>query len=197
MLAQPPQADTDIGMPIELYLTESHHNPFEIINGERVPKMPSGWIHSEIIRLIFRLLDAFVTAHQLGDVYAETTFIFPHTSKKNWVTGSRIPDVMFYAGSQVRDFIQTAEDKNLPLAIVPDLIIEVLSPTDTFSQIDEKVSYDLANGVKMVWLIDPNRRKAWVYTPDTENSQVFGAEGVLTAEEILPNFKLELAKLWR
>lgn len=197
MLAQPSQTDTDIGMPIELYLTESQNNPFEIINGERVLKMPSGWIHSEIIRLIFRLLDAFVTAHQLGDVYAETTFIFPHTSKKNWVSGSRIPDVMFFTGSRLRDFIQTTDDKNLPLAIGPDLIIEVLSPTDTFSLIDEKVSYDLANGVKAVWLIDPNRRKAWVYTPDTENSQVFGAEGVLTAEELLPNFKLELAKLWR
>lgn len=197
MLAQPSQADTDIGMPIELYLTESQNNPFEIINGERVLKMPSGWIHSEIIRLIFRLLDAFVTAHQLGDVYAETTFIFPHTSKKNWVSGSRIPDVMFFTGSRLRDFIQITDDKNLPLAIVPDLIIEVLSPTDTFSLIDEKVSYDLANGVKVVWLIDPNRRKAWVYTPDTENSQVFGAEGILTTEELLPNFKLELAKLWR
>jgi len=196
MLVEQSKTNTNIGMSVQEYLIQSNDNPFEIINGERVPKMPSGWIHSEVIRIIYRLLDAFVTTHHLGDVYQETTFIL-NAQKKNWLSGSRIPDVMFYVGSRVQEFIRTVEDKNLPLAIVPDLVIEVLSPTDLFSQIDEKVSLDLENGVQIVWLIDPNRHKAWVYTPHTENSQVFGAEGVLMAEELLPNFKLNLADLWK
>ncbi len=186
-----------IGMPLEAYLRESSENPFEIINGERVYKMPSGWIHSEIIRLIFRILDSFVSAHQLGDVYQESTFIFPHPDRKSWVQGSRIPDVMFYTGKRVRDFIRTTPDKNLPLALVPDLVIEVLSPTDTFSQVDEKIRFDLQNGVQIVWLIDPNRRKAWIYTASTDNSQVIGADGSLMAEKLLPNFKLNLTDVWQ
>jgi Uma2 family endonuclease len=74
-----------LGMPIEAYLREARETPFEIINGERIYKMPSGWMHSEIIRLIFRLLDSFVTLHHLGDVYPESTFIFPHPDHKNWL----------------------------------------------------------------------------------------------------------------
>lgn len=50
--------------------------------------------------------------------------------------------------------------------------------------------------LKAVWLIDPNRRKAWVYTPDDDSPKVFLAEGILREETLLPNFKLELAKIW-
>jgi Uma2 family endonuclease len=104
---------------------------------------------------------------------------------------------MFYTGKRVQEFIRNIPDKNMPLALVPDLVIEVLSPTDTFSQVDEKVRFDLQNGVQVVWLIDPNRRRAWIYTTNADNSQVIGADGVLTAEHLLPNFKLNLADVWR
>ncbi|PJF30034.1 MAG: hypothetical protein CUN52_05320 [Phototrophicales bacterium] len=58
------------------------------------------------------------------------------------------------------------------------------------------MNFDLSNGVKTVWLIDPTLHKAWIYTPDSSSPTVVGAEGILTVESLLPNFQLELAQLW-
>jgi len=56
--------------------------------------------------------------------------------------------------------------------------------------------FDLDNGAKVIWIIDPESRSAWVYTSDTNRPQRFGADGVLSAPDILPNFLLELSNLW-
>ena len=197
MISDNPKTQARIGMSLEDYLREANEKPFEIINGERVYKMPPKSLHMWILRAIFRLLDAFVTKHNLGEVFSEGTYIVPENYDSEWVTGSRVPDILFYTRERIDNYFREHPDwQSKPMLIVPDLVIEILLPNDTFSLIDEKVSYDLANGVKVVWLIDPNRRKAWVYTPDGDSPIVFGAEGILREETLLPNFVLELAKIW-
>ncbi|MCL4252605.1 MAG: Uma2 family endonuclease [Anaerolineae bacterium] len=52
------------------------------------------------------------------------------------------------------------------------------------------------NGVKQIWLIDPDRRGALVYLPDANRPTRFGEGGVLSAPAILPNFELHLATVW-
>lgn len=197
MISDNPKTVTRIGMSLEDYLREANEKPFEIINGERIYKMPPKSLHMWILRAVFRLLDAFVTQHNLGEVFSEGTYIVPENYDSEWVTGSRAPDIMFYTRPRIDNYFREHPDwQSTPMLIVPDLVIEILSPNDTFSLIDEKVSYDLANGVKVVWLIDPNRRKAWVYTPDGDSPVVFGADSILREETLLPNFALELAKIW-
>jgi len=197
MIPEKPKSDVRVGMSLEDYMREANDNPFEIINGERVYKMPPMTLHTRILKAVLFALESYVIHHRLGESFPEMTYILPEKYDSNWVTGSRVPDIVFYTRQRLEDYFNHSPDWDTrPMLIVPDLTIEIISPNESFSQIDVKVTHDLANGVKAVWLIDPTRRKAWVYTPEGDSPVVFGAEGILTKETLLPNFKLELAKTW-
>ncbi len=197
MINNPPTPiDVSNGMSLDDFMRLSNEHPFEIVNGRRIDKMSTGRKHSEIIQKIFILLYLHITQFQLGRLYQETTFILPENVTPRWVKGSRMPDIMFYIKARIDayDAINPIDDN--PFAIPPDLIIEVLSPTDLFSDVEDKIFMDLDNGVKMLWLIDPIHKRASIYTADSTAIQRFHIEGQLTAPDILPNFALDLADVW-
>src|ERR1700690_2593587 len=70
----------------------------------------------------------------------------------------RVPDVLVVLGPEPDEQILTSP---------PFLCIEVLSPEDRVSQIQEKIDDYFGFGVRWVWLIDPWARRAWIHTPDT------------------------------
>ncbi|MCU0481308.1 MAG: Uma2 family endonuclease [Anaerolineae bacterium] len=197
MISDNPKTETRIGMSLEDYMREANEKPFEMINGKQIYRIPNFALHGWILKEVFRCVDSFAVQNQLGEAFSGMTYAIHEQDNMNWITGSRDPDMAFFERNRIDEYFRDHPDwQSTPMLIVPDLAIEILSPNDTFSLMDEKVSYDLANGVKAVWLIDPNRRKAWVYTPDGDSPVVFGADGILVEETLLPNFKLELAKIW-
>jgi Uma2 family endonuclease len=72
-------------------------------------------------------------------------------------TRYRVPDICVVAGPEPEEQIFTRP---------PFLCIEILSPEDRMSRMQEKIDEYLAFGVSFVWLIDPQTRKAWVYTTE-------------------------------
>ncbi|MDZ4672242.1 MAG: Uma2 family endonuclease [Phototrophicales bacterium] len=191
MLTDRPQIDLREGMSLDEFLRQSNDQPFELINGRRIDKMPPGLPHNVILRAIFRLLDPFVMQHDLGEAFSENAFITEE--RTDWVRGSRIPDISFYRKARIQH-IMNAMPAVIP--IVPDLIMEILSPTDNLLDVQDRILFDFDNGVKQIWLIDPERRGALVYIPDANRPQRFGEDGVLSAPDILPNFELALNKIW-
>src|SRR5690606_2584147 len=88
----------------------------------------------------------------------------------NWVTGSRIPDVMFYVGDRLAKYkAETPDYRERPLSIVPDLVIEVVSPNDKVIELDAKIDLYLSDGVRLIWVFNPQSRKVTVHAPDLEN----------------------------
>jgi Uma2 family endonuclease len=75
------------------------------------------------------------------------------------------------------------------LETIPDLVVEVVSKNDTRAQVRRKVEDYLAAGVKVVWVADPATTSVTAHRPGME-PEVFGPEAVLTAEEIIPGFRL-------
>lgn len=94
-------APVQLAMPLQEFLLQYHDQPFEWINGERRRLMANVSEHSEIIRSVFVPLYRFGTTNSVGEAYNETTFILPDASRTDWVTGSRVPDVMFYTGDRL------------------------------------------------------------------------------------------------
>lgn len=186
-----------VGMPLSEFLEQNSEQPFELINGEKVIIMPNVFGHSYIVRAMFLALYLHVTSKLLGEVFSETTFVLPDADDANWVTGSRIPDVMFYAGDRIADYIaRTADWRSRPVPLVPDFVIEVVSPTDKFSDLDAKIDAYLADGVRLIWVIDPQRRKAIVYAPDAEQPFHLAGDAILDAEDVVPGFQIVLSKLF-
>jgi Uma2 family endonuclease len=78
---------------------------------------------------------------------------------------------------------------------VPVLAVEILSPSDTVEEIDEKVDSYLTAGVALVWVLDPHDRTVTVYRPDAR-PQLFNDEQELTGEPHLPGFRAPVARLF-
>jgi Uma2 family endonuclease len=78
---------------------------------------------------------------------------------------------------------------------VPTLVVEILSPSDTEEEMNEKVDEYLAAGVALVWLVDPHHRTVEVHRPDGE-PELFNARQELTAEPHLPGFRVPVARVF-
>lgn len=183
-----------VGMPLSEYLEQGNDNPFEIINGEMIPRLPNPVGHSYLIRLLARL---FESVAQFGECFSETTYILPDRYDPNWVTGSRIPDVIFINAERWSSYIAANSDwKEKPLVMVPDLVIEVISATDRYSKVDEKVDAYLADGVRLIVIVDPFTRKAVVHTSDAEQPLHLAGDALLDFSDLIPDFKIPLLTLF-
>ncbi len=85
-------------------------------------------------------------------------FCFPEQRVQIAPERYRVPDVCVYIGAEPQDAVF-----NTP----PFLVIEILSPRDTFHNIQEKLSDYLAFGVPYIRVVDPRSKSATVYTPGT------------------------------
>lgn len=186
-----------VGMSLADFLEQSTQGDFELIDGERRPKLPPVYGHSRIIRLIMRLLDAYAQQHALGEAFSETTFIMPDRLDSNWVEGSRIPDLMYFAADRIQAYLESTEDsESKPLPLVPDFVIEVISPNDKFADVMDKAQGYLRDGVRLVWVIDMQGKRAFVFEPDAETVRTLKGDALLAADEILPGFSVKLSDLF-
>ena len=168
--------------------------PFEIIDGERRPLMPPVVIHGVILRALFRLLDAFCISNHLGEVITEMPFVLTYDS--DWVKGSRVPDLMFIAAGRWKEYIAATSDwRHKPYILVPDLVVEVVSPNDLYTEIQDKVDRYLADGVRLIWVVDPQRSRVSVY--EGERFVTLGEDDILTGSTIIPGFSVELAAFFQ
>jgi Uma2 family endonuclease len=186
-----------VGMSMADFLEQSAAQPFELIYGEKRVKMPTVYGHARLIHLLLRLLEARAKENKSGRVLAETTFILPDSIASNWVQGSRTPDLMFFTGNRIEQYEQaTANADELPLALVPDFVIEVISPTDKFTEVMDKIDLYLQDGVQLVWAVDMKRKKVTVYTPDGDLSQTFEGDEVLDVSDVVPDFRIKVSELF-
>jgi Uma2 family endonuclease len=79
--------------------------------------------------------------------------------------------------------------------VVPDLVVEVLSPSNAAAQVNEKVRIYLAAGVRLVWVVDPVAEVVTVYEPDG-TARLLRPGEALDGGAMLPGFVLPLADLF-
>jgi Uma2 family endonuclease len=81
------------------------------------------------------------------------------------------------------------------LQLAPDLAVEVLSRGNTRKEMQLKLKEYSAAGTLLVWYIDPERRRATIYTSPVDGEQI-DEKGVLDGRDVLPGFRLKLKKLF-
>lgn len=186
----------DDGIALAEFLHRSAAQPIEIIAGEIVEKMPTILLNSVLIRTLFIALHQFVSARRLGEVFQETTFIQVDSARADWVRGSLIPDLMLIAADRFAAYVAATPDYAArPLAIVPDLAIEVLSPSDSFADVMAKVELYLSLGVHRVWIVDAAARKVLVYAPG-QPTRYLSAGELLTGDDPIEGFTLPINELF-
>lgn len=159
---------------------------YEIVYGEiKERSMPSP-VHGRIQLKIGAKLLSHVEENNLGVVYTETHFEFAEKL-------SRVPDVAFVSFGR---FPESGEDDTSRWHIAPDLAVEVISPTDDYEDVQEKITEYFTFGVLQVWIVSPESRTLTVYFSRT-NVKILTETDELTGEEILPGFKLNLSEIFQ
>jgi Uma2 family endonuclease len=100
----------------------------------------------------------------------------------------RVPDVAFIRWDR---FPGGKVPRDQVLSIAPDLVVEILSPSNTKKEMDDKLKEYFKAGVRLVWYVDPEKRSAEVYTSPTDVEHL-DADGVLDGRDVLPGFALKI-----
>lgn len=159
---------------------------YEIVYGEiKERSMPSP-VHGRIQLKIGAKLLSHVEENNLGVVYTETHFEFAENL-------SRVPDVAFVSFGR---FPEDGEDKSSRWHIAPDLAVEVISPTDDYEDVQEKITEYFTFGVRQVWIVSPESKTLTVYQ-SRKQTTIFGEEDELICEDILPGFRLPLSEIFQ
>jgi Uma2 family endonuclease len=78
--------------------------------------------------------------------------------------------------------------------MVPDLAVEILSPTNTAREMERKRNEYFDGGTRLAWELDPDRRRVRVYTANDDFHDV-DENGTLDGGAVLPGFSLSV-RVW-
>ncbi len=158
---------------------------FELVEGVLVEK-PMGKLESLLAGAIIAIFRAFVLPRNLGIITA------PDGMMRLAPTIYRAPDIAFISWARIPGGHLTEE----ALAeAIPDLAIEVLSPSNTKAEMARKRREYFEAGVRLVWEVDPKTRTVAVYDAP-ERSTVLDITQTLDGGAVLPGFVLPLADLF-
>lgn len=170
----------------EYALYDTPDGKAELVRGELRLSPPPGAPHGIVILAIATRLNDYAQAHRLGAVFIDCGFELLELPRT-----VRSPDVAFVRADRL------PPDGVAPgfMRVAPDLVVEVISPSETRARRREKLDDYRASGVSLVWLIDPIARTVTIVEDDGASRRLNQNE-VLTGGNVLPGFSCEIATLF-
>ena len=170
---------------IEKAIEEEPDGLYEFVGGKFVEKPLLGAYELALANILGQGMNTYAKENRLGQVFIEMIFRLKASPRLD-----RRPDIAFVSN-------QTwSPDRRLPRTaaweIVPDLAIEVISPTNYSAADARKIEEYFQAGTKAVWMIYPDLSMVYVYT-SPRSIAVFRHGDILEASPILPGFRLVLS----
>jgi Uma2 family endonuclease len=156
------------------------------VRGELRTMSLATWEEALLTSYMNGSLGLYIRDHGLGEVVVATGFLL--ASAPDTV---RAPDIGFVRSD--RATVGDALEGYYPGA--PDLAVEVISPNDLYTEVDEKVSEWLAHGTRMVLVVNPRGRSVAVHWPGRD-VRILGIEDTLDGEDVVPGWTLAVRDLF-
>ena len=160
---------------------------YELIEGELVELVPPGASHGFVASNAGATLREFVRPRRLGAVFAaETGFVISTDSDT-----VRAPDAAFVAFDRL-------PEGRLPrgyLRLSPDLVVEVVSPSDTASEVRDKIRAWLDAGSRLAWVVYPETRSVTVYR-SMDDVRILVPNDTLDGAPVLDGFSIRVLELF-
>jgi Uma2 family endonuclease len=163
---------------------------YEIIDGQRVELPPMSVRSSLIAFELARKIANFAEERDLGRAVVEALFHLPLARDR-----SRRPDAAFVSYQRWAKGRAIPPDEDAAWEVVPELAVEVVSPSDRAEELMTKVTEYFEAGVSQVWVLYPRQQFVVVFESLTRIRGLTGAEE-LDGGEVLPGFRLALATLF-
>jgi Uma2 family endonuclease len=157
---------------------------FEFVDGRSIEKVRMSF-RSNVVGT--RIASLLIAAYPMDKAFIATeqpVFCFKDPRKK------RIPDVALVWASRLP---QGAADEEL--RIVPDFVAEVVSPTNTYNEIYDRLEDFLAAGLPLGWIVDPVHRFLHFYGADG-SGRLARADSMFQDHPALPGFSVRVADLF-
>lgn len=159
----------------------------ELIDGRIVELIPPGYEHNEIMAEFTIVLGAYVRQRKLGRVIPGDVGVVLRRGPDT----VRGPDVCFITAER----IPTGDIRKKYLNVVPDLIVEIVSPNDTATEARQKTDEWLRAGARLALTIYPDTESVVASLPNG-TERVYHTGQTLTLEPVLPDFSIPVADIF-
>ena len=151
----------------------------ELIRGVLCETMPTGHEHGKIVTKLVIRLGNFVEHRELGTLVASDSGVWLEREPDT----VREPDVAFTSAEKIPMDARITGYAD----VVPDLVVEVASPSDSRREVHDKALMWLSHGVRLVWVVHPETRTVDVYRPDGDAATLSETDA-LEGLDVLPGF---------
>ena len=164
-------------------LPEEDRN-FELIEGEAIAKIAPKLNHSRLTRALCVLLESW--SENRGELGIEWAIILQRNNQ-DWVL---VPDLLYISYDKIpKDKLQEGA---CPLP--PELVIEIISPGQSFGSISQKATDYLKAGISRVWLVDSQGKNITIFYPDKPLAIKSGKDSL--QDEIFPELELTVEQIF-
>ena len=138
--------------------------------------MPTGYEHGKTVANLTILLGSFVKSRKLGSLTASDSGVWLERDPDT----VREPDVAYFSAEKMPPGVRVEGYAE----VIPDLVVEVVSPNDSLSEVNDKALMWLSYGVRLVWVVNPSTRSVDVYREGrgaatlTENEALDGLDAL-------------------
>ena len=174
--------------PDDLLQMPDQGQGYELVDGE-LREMNVSYLSTFVAGRIYRSLANHVEPQVLGWVSPEGTSYRCFLDQRS----VRRADTAFHLLGRLSAEQAMAEGF---CTVVPDLVVEVVSPNDNGYEIEEKRNDWLEAGARLVWEVYPVTKRIYAYRSSAPMLQ-FGPNDTLTAEPVLPEFQVPVADLFK
>ncbi len=171
-------------MTADEFATMQFDQPVELVRGEVVELNRPGMLHGVVCLNVAAKLHAWAKETDFGPVIGNDSGVITATDPDT----VRGPDV--YVIRQSR--LVSGELSRGWLSVPPDLVVEVLSPSDRWSEVHLKIAEYLSFGVPLVWVVDPDQRCVHQFRPDTTPDRLDETDSI-NGGDVLSGFECPVA----
>jgi Uma2 family endonuclease len=159
--------------------------PLELFGGDVTSKVSPKMFHSAIQTYLGPLLNAFCRPKRLGRAFSEL--------RTSYEGISTVPDLVYFVQARIP---RAADGKRLAEAyIAPDIAVEIVSPSQSVTDLLLRCLWYVANGVRIALLIDPDRQSVVLFRPGAEPIAPRDT-GTLDLGDVIPDFSLDIAEMF-
>ena len=159
----------------------------ELVRGQIVLAKPTFREHGRVEGNFYHELRSFAEPRKMGKVLVGEVGVYTRRDPDT-IRGA---DVAFLSNERYA----RCRGRRGFLDVAPDLVVEVLSASETRACVEEKLGEYFACGVRLVWVADPATSIVCAYR-SLEDSREFGAGDVLPGDEVLPGFSVPVSRLF-
>jgi Uma2 family endonuclease len=161
---------------------------FEVVDGQIVEEPPLGAQEGLIASILDQTMGYHARNHRLGRVVTEVLFVLEADQRLR-----RRPDVAFV--SSERWPLDRKVLRDAAWDVIPDIAVEITSPTDLIDDLMDKLGEYFKVGVRLVWIVYPKQNQVYLYN-DPTHVRILQLGDELDGGDVLPGFRISLGLLF-